>query len=132
VHWLVCRSSDSAKCTVQRYRHLVGILNKHLTLNNHYNVNNSTNLTIDLTKLKLKENHKLLTSDIKELYVNIPTDETLTITKSMLLNSHDTQIPQQIITVMKLILSYNDFTFQNKTYQPEKKEYPWVHQSEVQ
>jgi hypothetical protein len=117
---------------VQRYRHLVGILNKHLTLNNHYNVNNSTNLTIDLTKLKLKENHKLLTSDIKELYVNIPTDETLTITKSMLLNSHDTQIPQQIITVMKLILSYNDFTFQNKTYQPEKKEYPWVHQSEVQ
>ena len=72
-------------------KHLEGILNKHLTLNNHYNVNNSTNLVTDLTKLKLKQNHKLLTYDIKDLHVNIPTDETLTITKSMLLNSNDTQ-----------------------------------------
>jgi len=42
-------------------KHLVRILNKHLTLNNHYNVVNSTNLAIDLTNLKISENHKLMT-----------------------------------------------------------------------
>jgi hypothetical protein len=56
--------------------------------------------------------------DIKHLYVNIPTEETLT--KSMLQKSNDTQITLQIITSMKLILSQNYFTFQNKSYQPEK------------
>jgi len=38
----------------------------------------------------------------------------------MLLKSNDTQITQQIITLMKLILSMNYFIFQNKIYQPEK------------
>jgi hypothetical protein len=40
----------------------------------------------------------------------------------MLPKSNDTQIlvTQQIITLMKLILSQNYFTFQNKIYQPEK------------
>jgi hypothetical protein len=47
-------------------KHLVGLLNRHLTLKNHYNVKNSTNLAIDLTKLKLNKNHKLITYDIKK------------------------------------------------------------------
>lgn len=42
-------------------KHLVGILNKHLTLNNYHNVKNSTNLATDLTKIKLNENHKMIT-----------------------------------------------------------------------
>ena len=101
-------------------KHLEATLNKHLRLNNYHNVKNSTNLATDLTKIKLNENHKLITYDIKDLYVNIPIEETLTITKSLLLKSNATQITQQIITVMKIILSYSYFTFQNKIYQPEK------------
>jgi hypothetical protein len=62
----------------------------------------------------------LITYKLKDLYVNIPTEETLTITKSRLLKSNDTQTTQQIITLMKLVLSQNYFTFQNKVYQPEK------------
>jgi hypothetical protein len=77
-------------------------------------------LATDLTKLKLNENHKLITYDIKDLYVNIPIEETLTITKSMLLKSNDAQIKQQVVTLKELILSQNYFTFQNKIYQPEK------------
>jgi len=57
---------------------------------------------------------------MKDLFVNIPIEEILTITKSMLLKSSDTQIKQQIIILMKLILSQKYFTFQNKIYQPEK------------
>jgi hypothetical protein len=45
----------------------------------HYNVTNSTNLANDLTKLEIHENHRMITLDIKDLYVNIPTDETLDI-----------------------------------------------------
>jgi len=77
-------------------------------------------LATDLTNLKINENHKLITYDIKDLYVNIPKEETQTITKSRLLKSNDTQIMQQIITPMRLVLSQNHFTFHNKVYQPEK------------
>jgi hypothetical protein len=72
-------------------KHLLRMLSKHLTFNNHYNVINSTNLANELTKLKMNENHKLVTYDIKDLYVNIPIEETLTFTKSMLLKNSDTQ-----------------------------------------
>jgi len=41
--------------------------------------------------------------------------------KSMLLTNNDTQVTQQIITFMELIVSQNYFTFQNKIYQPEKR-----------
>jgi len=90
-------------------KHLVGLLNRHPTLNNHYNVKNSRNLATDLTKLKQNKNHKLITYDIKDLHVNIPMEETLTITKMMLLQSTVAQITQQIIILMKLILSHNYF-----------------------
>jgi hypothetical protein len=36
-------------------KHLVRILKKYLTLNSHYNVVNSTNLSIDLTAPKINE-----------------------------------------------------------------------------
>jgi hypothetical protein len=101
-------------------KQLVRILNKHYTFNSHYNVFNSTNLVIDLTSLKINKNHILITYDIKDLSVNIPIEETLTITKSRRLKSYDTQTTQQIITLMRLVLSQNYFTFQNKVHQPEK------------
>ena len=105
--------------TYKIVKHLVRILN-NLTLNNHYNAANSTNLAINLANLKISENHKLIMYNIKDLYLNIPTEETLAITKSMLLKHNDTQIMQQIITLISLVLSQNYFMFQNKIYQPEK------------
>jgi hypothetical protein len=68
-------------------KHLAKILNQYITLNNYYNIINSTSLANDLTKLKIYENHKLITFDVKDLYVNIPIDETLTIIKSKLLKT---------------------------------------------
>jgi hypothetical protein len=101
-------------------KHLVRMLIKHLTFNNHYNVVNSTNLANELTKPKINENHKLIMYDIKDLYVSIPIEETLTFTKSMPLKNSDTQTTQQIITLMRIALSQNYFTFPNKIYQLEK------------
>ena len=56
---------------------LSNILNQHLNLNNYYTINNSTDLANNLTRLKINENHRLINLDIKDLYVNIPIDETI-------------------------------------------------------
>jgi hypothetical protein len=40
----------------------------------------------------INENHKIITYDVKDLYVNIPIQEILRITKFMLLKGNNTQI----------------------------------------
>jgi hypothetical protein len=65
------------------------ILNKHLLLDNHYTIRNSTNLAIDLVKLNINDKHKLITLDIKDLYVNILLKETIDITRTQLLKNNN-------------------------------------------
>jgi hypothetical protein len=101
-------------------KHLNMIINQYITLNNSYNVINSTNLAHDLTKLELHENHRMITCDIKDLYVNIPIDETIKFLKAKLLRNNNTQITHQIIALLKATLSQNYFAFQQKIYQPEQ------------
>ena len=52
-------------------KYLVKLLNTHLTLENNYNVSNSTHLATALTQLKINKNYRLITYDIKGLFVNI-------------------------------------------------------------
>jgi len=106
--------------TYKIIEHLVTILNKHLTLNNHCTVDYSKNLATNLTHLKIKENHKLITYNIQDLYDNIPIKETLEIIQSMLSECNNTQETEQIITLTKLVLSQNYFTFQNKIYESQE------------
>jgi hypothetical protein len=61
----------------------------------------------------------MITFDIKDLYVNIPITETLTITKQLLSEHNEEQITTQIIMLLESVLQQNYF-FQNDTYQPEK------------
>jgi len=59
--------------------------------------------------------------DIKDLCVNIPIEETVDTIKSLhILKNNDLQITDQILSLMKLVLLQNYFTFLNKIYQPEK------------
>jgi len=99
---------------------LAKILNQYITLNNHYNITNSVNLANDLTKLEINENHRFITFDIKDLYVNVPVYETLDITKNRLLQNNDTLIPQHILSLLRVVLTQNYFTFQQKIYQPNQ------------
>jgi hypothetical protein len=101
-------------------KHLIDILNRHLNLNNHYNIKNSISLADDLTKLKINENHKIMTYNKKGLYINIPLKETLRITKSMLTKNNNIQTTKQKITRMETTLHQNYFSFQNNIYQPVK------------
>ena len=84
--------------TYKTAKHLVKSLNKHITLNNQYNIRNLTTLAADLVKLNLSKDHQPITYDIKDLYVIIPIEETLTITKLVLLKNKDAHVTQQIIT----------------------------------
>jgi hypothetical protein len=101
-------------------KHLTKTINQYLALNNSYIVTNSANLAHDLIKLKLHGNHRMITFDIKDLYVNIPIDETINLLKIKLLGNNNTQKTNQIIALLKVTLSQNYFTFQQKIYQPEQ------------
>ena len=96
------------------------ILTKHLTLNEYYNVTNRTHLATDLTNLKISE--KPQTDNIRHQIplCQHPHKGTLTITKSKLTKNNDTQITQQTITLMRLVLLQNYFILQNKIHETEK------------
>jgi len=84
---------------------------------------NSVNLANDLTKLEIKEKHRLITFDIKDLYFNVPIYETLDITQNRLLQNNNTQMSQQIMSLLRVVLTQNYFTFQQST-NPTKAS-PW-------
>jgi hypothetical protein len=99
-------------------RRLNNILKSHLHLSNKYNVTDSTSLARNLTKLQISDNHRLLTLDIKDLYVNIPIDETLNITKTILDTHNEPRITTQIVHLLTAVLEQNYFSYQNVIYKP--------------
>jgi hypothetical protein len=86
----------------------------------HYNVKDTITLDNDLTKLKIDKNHRMITFDIKDLYVNILITETSTITKHLLTEHNEQHITTQILILLETVLQQYYFSFQNNTYQPEK------------
>jgi hypothetical protein len=86
---------------------LVNRLNNLRNLRNHYNAKDSIALANDLTKIKLEENHRMITLDIKDLYVNIPIEETLRIAKTLLLENNNEHTTKQMITLLEVTLQQN-------------------------
>jgi len=93
------------------------ILQQHLNLDNHYTVANSSTLAQDLTRLNINSKHRLITLDIKDLYINIPITENNDITTTQLLKHND---PETTTQIRGVILQQNYFIFQEKIYQPDK------------
>ena len=73
-----------------------------------------------MSTLKMNDSLKMITYDIKDLYINIPIEENLTITKQQLLKNNDKYITKQIITILHTILKQNYFEFQETIYHPSK------------
>ena len=95
------------------------ILQQDLSLDNRFTTVNSSTLAQDLTKLNINKKHRLITSDKKDLYVNIPITETIYIARTQLLK-HDPEIITQICRLLETILQQNYFIFQEQIYQPDK------------
>jgi hypothetical protein len=74
--------------------HTHHILKDLLKLKYEFNCPNSTTFAEDIAKIHIEANHKVLTLDIKDIYVNIPIDDTINITKQLLKgnNTHDQHI----------------------------------------
>jgi len=105
---------------MQNSKKLKDILKQHLHLENQYNTQNSENLAHNMSTLKMNDSLKMITYDIKDLYINIPIEENLTITKQQLLKNNDKYITKQIITILHTILKQNYFEFQETIYHPSK------------
>jgi len=73
-----------------------------------------------LTRLKINDNHRLITLDIKDLYVNIPINETIHTSRTQLLKHNDQKSTNQICNILGTILGRNYFAFQDHCYQPDK------------
>ena len=83
-------------------------------------IDNSTKLAHDLTKLTISDSYRLITLDIKDLYANIPTTETIDIARTQLLKHNNKNITEQICTLLDMILQQNYFEFQEQIYLPTK------------
>ena len=99
---------------------LNNILKLYLNFDNYYTIDNSMTLDHDLTKPNINGHHRLMSLDIKDLYVNIPIRETIDITRQQLLKYNDVEIMLQICKLSETILQQNYFTFQDQIYQPAK------------
>jgi len=86
-----------------------------------YTLNNSALIAHFLNNLKCNKNTRLMTADIKDLYVNIPIKETINIINDkMKANRLDTQLRLQTINILEAILSQNYFQWDDSFYQPNK------------
>ena len=62
----------------------------------------------------------MITLDIKDLYVNIPIQETLQTARSQLHKYNDRTFTDQLCSLLEAILNQNYFTYQNQIYRPNK------------
>jgi hypothetical protein len=114
----IINNINAPSCKLARYAH--HILKDLLKLKHEFHCPDSTTFVKDITKLHIEANHKLLTLDIKYLYVNIPIDDTINITKQHLKgNNMDDQHIRDVINILKTILHQNYFQYNRKFYKPK-------------
>jgi hypothetical protein len=102
-------------------KHMSKLLKNCLILNNEHIIQNSDDLAQNVSNPKINPNCHIITYNIMDLYVNIPIQEVLHITKHFLNQSKmETQRKEQIIAILKEILAQNYFCFNNEFYQPTK------------
>ena len=101
-------------------KHLSKKLNNYLQLDNTYNTQNSTTLAHNIVKVKLNKHHRMLALDIKDLYTNIPIDETIQIAQNRAQKHNDTKTAAQITALLNTVLKQNYFRYEDKIYQPSK------------
>jgi hypothetical protein len=62
----------------------------------------------------------MITFNIRDLDVNIPINETIKITKTLIANHNNKQVTKQISMLLETVLKQNYLSFQGNIYQPTK------------
>ncbi|XP_036325152.1 arp2/3 complex-activating protein rickA-like [Rhagoletis pomonella] len=97
-------------------KHLKTLLKDNLDLRNKYIFTNTTDLFEKMKSLKINENTKFVSFDIKDLYPSIPTIETIKTVQEILMEKTKREAAQEIINALKVTLKQNYFRFNNKIY----------------
>ena len=99
-------------------KHIAKLLKNKIKLNNNYTIKNSYHLTEHLKNIKVNENTKLYSFDVKNMYTNIPITETINIiTQKLIKNKEDDILIKQITSTLKTILNQNYFQHNQIIYQ---------------
>jgi hypothetical protein len=102
-------------------KHMNRRLKNLINLPYTYSALNSQEVAEELTSLVLNEHMRIITMDIKDMYVNLPTIGILTATRFWLnKNNVDKKLTEQSIHMTNTILTQNYFQYDNQTYQPHK------------
>jgi hypothetical protein len=107
-------SYKTAKFLNKKLQQLVNLPNTYATKNSH-------EVALDLHNIRTNENHKLITLDIKDLYVNLPVQGIIQTTKFWLNRKGcDNTITRQTLHILEIILKQNYFQYNGQYYQPDK------------
>ena len=95
-------------------------IKEYINVPNTYTVENSHEITQELLKIHITRNHKIVTLDIKDLYVNLPKQG---IIQSAIFwldrNNINKKIKEQIIQLLNIIIEQNYFQYNNQFFRPE-------------
>jgi len=85
-----------------------------------YTTKNSYKIAQELNNIQINEHNKIINLDIKDLYVNLPIQNILHITKFWLKKYNKTNtITEQTLYLLEVILKQNYFQYNNQYFQPK-------------
>jgi len=90
-------------------------------LPNTYNTKNSQKIAEELKNVKINENTKMITLDIKDLYMNLPLKGIIKATKYWLnRNNNNEEITYKLLNILWTIMKQYYFQYKDKFCQPQK------------
>jgi len=86
-----------------------------------YNTKNSQEIANELKRMQIDKQMKVITLDIKDLFVNLPVQGILTTTKFWLnTNIRDNELIKQTLHILEIIMKQNYFQYNEQFFQPDK------------
>ena len=102
-------------------KYLSNRIKRHIDLPNTYTIKNSKELAQELEYLNINTHHRMITLDIKDLYVNLP-KQGLIQSAATWLDRNINKVPKeektQILQILQVIIEQNYFQHNNKYYKP--------------
>ena len=96
-------------------------LNSLLCLPYTYNTKNSQEIANELERMEIDKQMKVITLDIKDLFLNLRIQGFLTTTKFWLnRNIHDNELIKQTLYILEIIMKQNYFQYYGRFLQPDK------------
>jgi hypothetical protein len=102
-------------------KYLNNKIKAYINLPNTYVATNTNEMVQEIHKIQITNRHKIITLDIKDLYVNMPTKGIIQATIFWLdKNNVNKEIKAQIIKLLTIIMDQNYFKYNEHYFKPKK------------